>query len=228
MSAIPRVPPLQAGDHLTVAEFERRFRAMPDLKKAELIEGVVFMPSPVTDTDHGVPHFDLNGFLFLYRVLTPGVRGGDNSTLRLPLGANMPQPDGYLRILPEYGGRAVIGPDGYVVGAPDLIDEIAASSASYGLHEKLRAYQRNGVREYIVWRTQDKAIDWFGLRGGKFKRLALDSNGVLKSKVFPGLWLDAQALVSDDIARAYQIAQAGLASPEHAAFVEKLQKRKHR
>lgn len=224
MSAVPPVPPLQPGDHLTVPEFERRYRAMPELKTAELIEGVVFMPSPVTDIDHGVPHFDLNGILFLYRVVTPGVRGGDNSTLRLPLEASMPQPDGYLRILPEYGGRALIGPDGFVLGAPDLIAEIAASSASYDLHEKLRAYQRNGVREYIVWRTQDRAIDWFGLRAGTFRRLARGRKGVVRSKVFPGLWLDVPALVADDIARAYQVAQEGVTSAAHAAFVARLQK----
>jgi Putative restriction endonuclease len=101
MSAIVKIPPLQPGDHLAVAEFDRRYRAMPDLKKAELIEGVVYMPSPVTDNEHGVPHFNLITWLGLYHVFTPGTQGGDNSTLRLKLGANMPQPDAYLRILPE-------------------------------------------------------------------------------------------------------------------------------
>src|SRR5438552_2911237 len=103
MSALPKILPLQHGDHLSVAEFEHRYRAMPDVKKAELIEGVVFMPSPVNDNEHGVPHFDFIALLGAYRAATPGVRGGDNSTLRLLLGANMVQPDGYLRILPEFG-----------------------------------------------------------------------------------------------------------------------------
>ena len=226
MSAIPRIPTLQPGDHLTVEEFERRYQAMPHLKKAELIEGVVYMPSPVTDDDHGGPHFDMIAWLSLYRTFTPGVQGGDNSSLRLPLGLNMLQPDAYLRILPEYGGRARVGPDKYVHGAPDLLGEIAASSASYDLHEKLQAYQRNGAREYVVWRTQDQAIDWFILRGGKFKRLVADANGILKSKALPGLWLDAQALVAHDMVKVHDVVNAGLASEEHRSFVDKLRKRK--
>jgi hypothetical protein len=98
------VPPLQNGDTLTAEEFERRFDAMPGLKKAELIDGVVYMPPPVSDEDHGVPHFDLIAWLGMYRLATPGVAGGDNSTLRLDR-RNRPQPDAYLRILPECGGR---------------------------------------------------------------------------------------------------------------------------
>jgi Uma2 family endonuclease len=149
MSAVPKTPSLEPGDHLTVEEFERRYQAMPHLKKAELVEGVVYIPSPATD-DHAGPHFNLIGCLGIYRTFTPGIVGGDNSSVRLPLGLNMLQPDAYLRILPEYGGRARVGADGYVVGAPDLIAEVAASSASYDLHEKLQAYQRNSVREYVV------------------------------------------------------------------------------
>jgi Uma2 family endonuclease len=226
MSAIPRIPPLQPGDHLTVEEFERRYQAMPDVKKAELIEGVVYMPSPVSDDDHGIPHFNLIIWLGVYHAFTPGTQGGDNSTLRLKLGANMPQPDAYLRILPEFGGQARVGADHYVFGAPDLIGEVAASSASYDLHEKLKAYERNGVREYLVWRTQDQAIDWFFLRGGKFKPLSKGQDGLLKSKVFPGLWLDTEALLAGDMLKVHQTVQAGLASEAHQEFVEKLQKRK--
>jgi Uma2 family endonuclease len=226
MSAIPKMLPLQPGDHLTVEEFERRYQAMPNLKKAELIEGVVYMPSPVTDDEHGGPHFSLITWLGVYQIFTPGTKGGDNSTLRLQLGMNMPQPDAYLRILPEQGGQAKVGSDGYILGAPELVGEVAASSASYDLHEKLEAYQRNGVREYVVWRTQDQAIDWFFLRGGKFKRLPADADGILKSKVLPGLWLDPRALVAYDMVKVHEVAQAGLASDEHRRFVERLRKRK--
>jgi Uma2 family endonuclease len=222
MSAVAKLPPLQTGDHLSVREFERRYAAMPDVKTAELIEGVVYMPSPVADDDHGVPHFDFVGWLFVYRVFTPGVQGGDNSTLRLQLGLNMSQPDAYLRLLPEYGGKARVGSDGFVLGAPDLIGEIAASSASYDLHEKLHAYERNAVREYIVWRTQDHAVDWFALRSGRFKRLAANKDGLLKSRVFPGLWLNAAALVEGDVLQVYQTVQAGIASEQHQKFVAKL------
>ncbi len=210
-----RLPPLRSGDHLTRDEFERRYRAMPAVHKAELIEGVVYMPSPVSAEDHGEPHFDLNGWLFVYRAHTPQVRGGDNATLRLDLD-NEPQPDGYLRLLPECGGQARLV-DGYVTGAPELIVEIAASSASYDLHEKLNAYRRNAVREYVVWRVWDQAVDWLVLRSGRFEPLA-PADGIYRSEVFPGLWLEPAAVVRGDLVRVLQVLQQGLASPEHAAF----------
>jgi hypothetical protein len=159
------VPPLQAGDRLSRPEFERRFDSTPNLKKAELIEGVVYMPPPVSDKYHGRPHFDLITWLGMYRSATPGVVGGDNGSLRLDLD-NEPQPDAYLRILSECGGQSRIDAEGYVEGAPELVAEVAASSVSYDLHVKLNVYRRHGVREYIVWRVLDEAIDWFVLREG--------------------------------------------------------------
>jgi Uma2 family endonuclease len=192
---------------------------MPHVNKAELVEGVVHMPSPVSAEEHGEPHFDLNGWLFVYRAHTPHVRGGDNATLRLDID-NAPQPDGYLRLLPECGGQAKLV-DGYVTGAPELIVEIAASSASYDLHEKLNAYRRNGVREYVVWRVWDAAVDWFVLRAGRYERLA-PVDGVYKSEVFPGLWLDPAAAVRRDLARLLEVLQEGLSSPEHGAFAASL------
>jgi Uma2 family endonuclease len=214
------LPPLRAGDRLTRDEFERRYRAMPDVNKAELIEGVVYMPSPVSTDEHGSPHFDLIGWLAAYRAQTPGVQGGDNSTLRLDWD-NAPQPDAFLRILPEFGGQSRTE-DGYVVGAPELLAEVSASSASYDLHDKLNAYRRNGVREYVVWRVWDREIDWFVLRGGRFERLPLTPDGLYKSEVFPGLWLDPAALTEGELARVLEVLQQGLAAPEHAAFVERL------
>ena len=211
-----RISPLRSGDHLTRDEFERRYEAMPRVNKAELIEGVVYMPSPVSAEDHGEPHFDLNGWLFVYRAHTPPVRGGDNSTLRLDLD-NEPQPDGYLRLLPECGGQARLV-DGYVTGAPELIVEIAASSASYDLHEKLNAYRRNGVREYVVWRVWDAAIDWYVLRAGRFEALPL-VDGVYRSETFPGLWLAPDAVLRGDLARVLEVLEQGIASPEHATFM---------
>jgi Uma2 family endonuclease len=220
--AKPAIPPLRNGDHLTRDEFERRYESMTGVNKAELIEGVVHMPSPVSAEDHGEPHFDLNGLLFIYRVHTPCVRGGDNATLRLDLD-NEPQPDGYLRLLPECGGQArLVG--GYVTGAPELIVEIAASSASYDLHEKLNAYRRNGVQEYVVWRVWDAAIDWFVLRGGRFEPQQ-PRDGIYRSEVLPGLWLASDAVLQGDLARVLAVLQQGLASPEHAAFVAGFEQR---
>jgi Uma2 family endonuclease len=216
------VPPLCAGDRLTRAEFERRYMAMPEVKKAELIEGVVYMPSPVSHKDHSGPHFLAVAWLADYFKVTPGVEGGDNGTLRLDL-ENEPQPDTFLRVMPEFGGLS--HDDGDYIGGPvELIVEIAASTVSYDLHDKLRAYQRNGVSEYVVWRVRDKAIDWFVLRNDRYERLELDSEGCYRSQVFPGLWLDPAALIRRDMARHVSVIQQGLASPEHAEFAEKLRR----
>jgi len=215
------VPELCAGDRLSRAEFERRYSAMPHVKKAELIEGVVYMPSPVSQKKHSGPHFDLITWLGNYRISTPGVEGGDNATVRLDLD-NEPQPDAFLRILPEAGGQSRDSGD-YVGGAPELIAEVAASSASYDLHDKLRAYQRNGVVEYVVWRVLDRAIDWFVLRNDRYERLQPDAAGHYESRAFPGLRLDPAALVDGDLARVMAVLQQGLASPEHAEFVRRLQ-----
>lgn len=218
-----RVPALQVGDRLTAEEFERRYEAMPDLKKAELIEGVVYMHFAVSSDWHAEPHFDFIGWLNIYRIFTPGVRGGDNGTLRLD-DRNRPQPDAYLRILPECGGQSETE-GGYVVRAPELVAEVSASSASYDLHDKLEAYRRNGVREYIVWRTEDKALDWFVLRQSQYEKLTPNNAGVLQSEVFPGLWLDAAALLRGDLALVLRVANQGVQSVEHEQFVQLLQQR---
>jgi len=210
-SIAKKMPPLQNGDRLTRAEFERRYDAMPHLKKAELIEGVVYMPSPVCHVDHGGPHFNVIGWLSRYCDATPGVEGGDNSSLRLDLD-NEPQPDAFLMRLPPHGGQAHIDADGYIAGAPELIVEVAASIVSYDLHVKLNAYRRNGVREYVVWRVLDGEIDWFVLREGAYERLSPDAAGVYRSEVFPGLWLDVAAMIRGDRAAVVQTLQAGLAS----------------
>jgi Uma2 family endonuclease len=212
---------LQNGDRLTRDEFERRYDATPNLKKAELIEGVVYMPPPVSYRDHGAPHFDVISWLGLYRMETPGISGGDNGSLRLDLD-NMPQPDACLLILPEFGGQARIDADGYVAGAPEFIFEVAASSASYDLNVKLNAYRRNGVREYVVWRVLERAIDWFVLREGRYDRLAPSKDGHLKSEVLPGLWLDPDALIRGNLAAFAQLQRQGLASRQYAAFAKRL------
>jgi len=220
-SSRAKVPPLENGDVLTRAEFERRYEAMPHLKKAELIEGVVYVPSPVRHRAHSHPHIHLTGWLVQYEAGTPGVEAGDNGTIRLDLD-NEPQPDALLFIDPACGGQARIDADDYIEGAPELVAEVASSSASYDLHVKLRVYRRNGVREYIVWRVLEQELDWFVLRDGQYARLSVDAEGLLKSEVFPGLWLDPAALLRGDLATVLAVVQRGLASPEHAAFVARL------
>jgi hypothetical protein len=215
------VPSLYNGDHLTRPEFERRYAAMPDVKKAELIEGVVYMPSPVSD-EHSGSHFDWIGWLSIYKAATPGISGGDNGSLRLDL-KNAPQPDSFLRILSSHGGQAVVDKDGYVTGAPEWLGEIAVSSASIDLHAKLRAYERNKAREYAVWRVEDRAIDWFVLRDGKFERLHPDATGIYRSEVLPGLWLDTEAMLRGDLLHVFEVVRQGMASSEYGAFKAKLQ-----
>jgi hypothetical protein len=217
-----QVPPLRAGDRLTLDEFLRRYEAIPEVHNAQLIEGVVYMPSPVTHIHHGNPHFNLIGWLFSYALQTPGVEGGDNSTLKLDVGSG-PQADAYLIVRPSHGGRVRIDEGGYIVGGPELVAEVAPSSASIDLGDKLSGYQRNGVCEYVVWRVLDRAVDWFVLRGSSFELLAPSPDGVLRSEVFAGLWLDPAALLAGNMPVVVQRVQLGTASPEHAAFVARLQ-----
>jgi Uma2 family endonuclease len=215
------VPALENGDRLTRAEFERRYESMPLLKKAELIEGVVYVPSPVRHRQHGSPHAHLIGWLFQYAANTPGVEVGDNSSVRLDQD-NEPQPDALLFIEPACGGQVRIGDDGIIEGAPELVAEVASSSVSYDLHVKLHVYRRNGVREYVVWRVLEQAVDWFVLRDGQYERMPLDAQGLVHSEVFPGLWLDPEALLRGDLATVLAVVQQGLTSPEHHAFVARL------
>ena len=217
------IPPLENGDRLTRAEFERRYEAMPELKKAELIEGVVHVPSPVRQRYHGRQHSHLNFWLCAYEGSTPGVEVGDNSTVRLDLD-NMPQPDCLLFIQPEHGGRVRIGEKDYIEGAPDLVAEVASSSASYDLGDKLKAYRRNGAREYVVWRVLDRQIDWFVLQEERYKPLNPEADGILRSTVFPGLWLDPAALMRGDVNAVFAMVQQGLNSPEHTDFVARLER----
>ena len=213
---------LENGDRLTRREFERRYATRPDIKKAELIEGVVYMSAAVRLTSHAEPHSVVLTWLGNYCAHTPRVRVADNATVRLDLD-NEPQPDVLLRIEPQAGGQSRVSDDDYLEGAPELIVEIAASSATYDLHDKLRVYRRNGVREYVVWRVHDRRIDWFALADDEYRRLEPDAGGVLHSTVFPGLRLAVEALLAGDVANVLADLRRGLDSDEHAAFVKRLQ-----
>jgi Uma2 family endonuclease len=219
------IPPLEPGDRLSRTEFERRYRSMPELKRAELIEGVVYMPSPVRVRRHGRPHAHLVTWLGNYESATPGTVVADNASTRLDLD-NEPQPDAVLLINPENGGQARIDADDYIEGAPELVAEVSSSTVSFDLNTKLTVYRRNGVREYIVWRVLEKEIDWFVLRDGEFVRLPLDESGVYRSGVFPGLWLDPAALVRGDTQSVQTTLHQGLASREHSEFAAMMKSQK--
>lgn len=217
-------PLLEAGDYLTRPEFERRYHAQPETKKAELIEGIVYMPSPVRADKHGDPHFDIITFLGTYRATTPGVRGSDNATVRFDF-VNEPQPDVLLRLDPAVGGRSWIDGDGYLQGAPELIVEIAASSTSYDLHQKKATYARHGVQEYLVLQVNEQQVSWFSLRDGNYDLLPADGDGIFHSRIFPGLWFHATAFWTDHMAAVLAVLQQGLASPEYEAFLDQLSMR---
>jgi Uma2 family endonuclease len=220
-SSSPPVPALANGDRLTRREFERRYAAMPDVKKAELIEGTVYMPSPVHFEAHGQPHSAIVGWLFAYAAATPHVSVGDNATVRLDLD-NEPQPDALLRIDEAHGGQSSISADDYIEGPPELIVEVAHSSAAYDLHDKKRAYRRNAVPEYLVWQIEDERVDWFVLEEGEYLSLSPDDEGRLASRVFPGLVMDAAALLDEDFAAVLSGVQAQIGTDPHQAFVERL------
>ncbi|NJM45806.1 MAG: Uma2 family endonuclease [Alkalinema sp. RU_4_3] len=216
------IPPLENGDRLSRIEFERRYVAMPEGTKAELIEGIVYMAAALRYRSHGKPHSQLNGWLFNYQVATPGVETADAITVRLD-DQNEPQPDIALLISPEAGGQTVVSADDYIEGAPELVAEISASTVSIDLGAKKTAYQRSGVQEYIVWRVLDQAVDWFYLEDGQYCDLLPDNDGITRSRRFPGLWLDQSALLNGDLAQVLAVLQSGLASPEHRTFCESLE-----
>ena len=213
-----RIPPLENGDRLSRIEFERRYAAMPNLKKAELIEGVVYVPAALRFRSHGQPHGHIMTWLGVYQAFTPKVELGDNPTVRLDLD-NAPQPDAVLMI---DGGQARISSDDYIEGAPELVVEIAASSVAYDLYDKKRAYRRNGVQEYLVWRVYDCAFDWFSLEAGEYIKLKPDSNGIIRSQIFSGLWLATSQLLSGEMKELLSILQQGLNSASHQEFCQRL------
>ncbi len=192
--------PLESGDRLTRAEFELRYSARPGIKKAELIEGVVYVASPVRTEEHGQPHFDVGGWLAGYIAHTPGIIRAIDSTVKLDAD-NEFQPDLYLAWDAAHGGRAKLE-DGYLVGPPDLAVEVSASTAARDLSLKLPVYRRNGVREYLVWQVYEERIDWFTLDDeGQYQPLAADEHGIIESRVFPGLRLDVAAMLAGDLAK---------------------------
>ncbi len=217
------VPPLESGDRLNRYEFERRYNFMSHIRKAELIEGVVYIAAAVGFRSHGQPHGNLSGWLGNYKVATPGIELAIEPTVRLDLD-NEPQPDAVLLIEEKAGGQARISEDDYIEGSPELVAEIAASSAAIDLGDKKRAYRRNGIKEYIVWQVFEQKVDWFYLQEGEYISLPIDENGVIRSQVFPGLWLAVNDLLNGNTGKVLAVLQEGLAVSEHTVFVQQLAK----
>ena len=222
----PAPSPLLEGDSLTSDEFLRRWEEIPDLKHAELIDRIVYMPSPVS-LGHQELNVFLAGWLNFYALVTPGCRPGGEGTWLMGEG-QVPQPDVALRILPEYGGQSRV--EGlYPSGAPELIVEVAGSSRSRDFGSKKRLYERAGVREYLIAVPRSQELFAFSLTSSSatpgFQPTEADAGGVFKSQCFPGLWLDTKALWALDLPRMNEVLQRGLATPEHAEFVARLVKK---
>jgi Uma2 family endonuclease len=213
---------VEAGDHLDQATFHERYKAMPPKFRAELIGGVVIVPSPLL-SEHGECHVMVMGWLINYSIAIPGTRVRDNATVILGP-TSEPQPDAVLIIDPGYGGQTGIAADGYATGAPELIVEVASSSASIDLHAKRRDYEQAGVLEYVVVVLRQRVVRWFVLQAGAYREASAGSGSVFTSTVFPGLWLDAEALLQLNGSLMMDTLHWGLATPEHTAFVQQLQR----
>jgi len=216
------LPPLIAGQRLDQPTFHERYEAMPPETRAELVGGVVYMPSPLRyehgDTDKAVSYWQGH-----YMRFTRGVRSPNNATVKLDRAAEV-QPDTQLRIPAELGGRSTIDAGGYISGPPELIVEIARSSRDFDLGEKKIDYERTGVQEYVVVELDPDQIHWFIRRDDRFVDLSPEPDGIYRSEVFPGLWLDPAALYSEDLDRLIEVLDQGLATPAHAAFLARLDK----
>jgi Uma2 family endonuclease len=207
------IPPLENGDRLSRIEFARRYAAMPESCKAELIEGLVYMAAALRFNSHAKPHSQLNHWISNYSIVIPGTLVGDAPSVQLD-DDNEPQPDIVLIWDADHGGRTTLTEDDYIEGSPELIAEVAASTVSIDLGAKKRAYERNGVQEYLVWRVLDEQLDWFVLEDGKYVDLPADADGITRSRIFPGLWLDRVALLAGDMKQVLAVGSEGVRSIE--------------
>jgi Uma2 family endonuclease len=212
------------GDRMKQPEFHRRYQTYPKDKKFELVGGTVFMASPL-----GLPHSDYDGevgfLLELYRRATPGTQVLHNATTILDE-ENEPQPDLGLRILPDYGGLSRTTPDNYVEGPPEWLGEISHSSRAIDMNQKRAAYRQSGILEYLVLLVEEQELHWFDFQRGRLIRP--DREGISRSRVFPGLWIDGAALLARDSKRIEEVIREGVASPEHARFVKRLERARRR
>jgi Uma2 family endonuclease len=220
------LPTLENGDQLDQQTFHARYEAMPEDFRAELIGGIVYVSSP-----QKVPHSKAQKLVVRwldgYAEVTPATEVLLNNTQILGPDSE-PEPDACLFIAPEYGGEVYADENEYLNGAPELIVEVSSSTESIDLHRKKRDYEKAGVREYVVLALRTQQVFWFVRQRGKYREVPLPSDGLFRSRVFPGLWLDGEAVLRNDRQRVLEALGQGLATPEHAAFVSKLEKQASR
>jgi hypothetical protein len=212
------VPVLVNGDRMKQPEFHRRYEAYPEDVKFELIGGTVYMASPLRRA-HGLYHPVFSAVLWLYHSETPGVEVLDNTTTILGEESE-PQPDLELRILSQYGGQSRETEEDYVEGPPELMAEIAHSTRAIDMHQKRDDYQQAGVLEYTVLCVEEQRLYWWHFPSGRM--IKPDRQGISRSRVFPGLWIDGRALLRRNTKRLIEVVQRGLASRAHTTFVKRL------
>ena len=219
---------LESGARMDQRTFHELYKQTPDGFKAELIEGTVYVASPVSGW-HGAPHATLVGWMVIYMDATPGVRVYNDATNILNADSE-PQPDAALLLDEDVGGRTRLDDKGFIHGSPELVAEVAHSSASIDLGKKMEVYEREGCSEYLVVLVREKRLRWFIRRDYGFEEQQPDAYGLLKSEFYPGLWLSTESFFDSEIRPLMKVLRKGLASPEHAAFVAELKARrtKHR
>ncbi|HZU96846.1 MAG TPA: Uma2 family endonuclease [Planctomycetota bacterium] len=217
------IPPLENGDFMDSAEFLRRYYAMPEGVRAELIDGIVYMASPVS-AFHGRPNGLVNTVFCVYAAATPGTDTNDGVTVRLGP-KDVPEPDAVLTIDAAAGGISALDERGLITGPVELAAEVAFSSTSRDLNQKKARYEKEGILEYLVVVVGAGEVRWFSRRRGAYVAMKPDRHGILRSRIFPGLWLDGPALLAVDRKRVLSVLAKGLRSREHAAFVRKLRRR---
>jgi Uma2 family endonuclease len=213
------IEPLRDGERMNADEFFRRYSSMPEVKKAELINGVVYMASPVAYVRHANPHLWLGNFLGQYGLATPGILAGDNGTVMLG-DADQPQPDLFLGNPVE--GRCRLNDRGYVIGAPELVAEVSASFVTRDSGPRFEMYRSFGVQEYLIWVVDEERFDWYRLRNEVYEILPRDDAGIIRSEVFPGLWLDTRAMLESDWGNMVATLQNGMATEEYQRFAASL------
>jgi hypothetical protein len=218
-------PPLADGQLVSLEEFEQRFDATPDLKHAELLDGVAYLRHDGR-AFAGSCRAALIGWLGVYsastRFLLPGAHGHVALDDRNEL-----QPDAILAVRPEAGGTVVLDATGVVRSAPDFAADVFTTTNATLLPKRIAAHERGGTLEYLVWYAEHKCVDWLVRERGEFVAMNPDpADGLLKSVAFPGLWLDATALLNGDLDTVLAALQRGLASAEHKAFVSQLAARR--
>jgi Uma2 family endonuclease len=214
-------PLLHDGQRLDQPTFHELYLRTPEDFRAELIDGVVHVMSSPVSPKHGRPFASINGWIYNYSIETSGtIIQGDTTTKLGP--RSEVQPDCALLIDPDFGGQTGEDLKGYTTGCPELVVEISSSTLQLDLNAKKRAYEEAGAKEYVVYDEPHRTFHWFALRDGKFELLPKSEDGVYRSEVFPGLWLDEAAFVANDGLGVMAALRPGLQSPEHADFVERL------